>query len=365
MSAPEPPPQRPIDAQYHDPLDLVWLRCARECGLEVVRTSDAYASFDPARRRLLITTSEHFDPDDSLAQLVLHELCHALVAGPDGMTRPDFGLENVDDRDLVSEHATQRLQAHLADRWGLRALLAVTTQWRPYWNRLPKDPLAPGDDPAIAIARAARERADAEPWAGALKRALMATQVMADLVRADAPEGSLWRRVSPRVHERHALGSRLGPPGTTCDTCAWLHASHDGHEGRHGPETRCLFHQQGMAVPPLVRRDASACVHWEPRLDADACGRCGACCREAFHLVPLDADEPLVGSRPDLVTHDPQGHSPFYIARPFGACRALERAEPPYRCSVYAERPRSCRDFAVGSANCLEARRRVGLAARP
>jgi len=358
------PPERPIDAHYQDPLDLVWLRCARECGFEVERTTDAYASFDPARRRLRITTNRDFDPDDSLAQLLLHELCHALVAGPEGLTRADFGLENVDDRDLVFEHATHRLQAHLADRYGLRALFAVTTQWRPYWNRLPKDPLAPGDDPAIALARAARARADDEPWAGALKRALQATQTIADLVRADAPDGSLWRRVSPRVHERHALGSRLGPPGATCATCAWLHLDEDAR-APGGAAPRCLFHQQGTAVPPLVSREASACVHWEARFDADACARCGACCRQAFHLVPLDGDEPLVRTRPDLVTHDPQGHSPFFIARPFGYCAALERPTAPYRCGVYEARPSSCRDFAVGSANCLEARRRVGLAGRP
>ena len=32
-----------------------------------------------------------------------------------------------------------------------------------------------------------------------------------------------------------------------------------------------------------------------------------------------------------------------------------------YSCVVYGDRPRTCRDFTLGSGNCLDARRRVGL----
>jgi Fe-S-cluster containining protein len=52
------------------------------------------------------------------------------------------------------------------------------------------------------------------------------------------------------------------------------------------------------------------------------------------------------------------------LPRPGGLCVALEgeRATAgPYRCRIYADRPRSCADFAVTSDACLEARRRVGL----
>ncbi len=130
----------------------------------------------------------------------------------------------------------------------------------------------------------------------------------------------------------------------------------------------------GTGAPPRVRPEMVACQHFEPRLDDHACGQCGACCHKAFHLVPVGADEPLVALRPDLVTRDAGpgfGASPFYIARPDGFCSALERrAETelptaPFRCSVYADRPQSCRDFALGGRNCLEARRRVGLSVRP
>ncbi len=32
-----------------------------------------------------------------------------------------------------------------------------------------------------------------------------------------------------------------------------------------------------------------------------------------------------------------------------------------YHCTIYDDRPRTCRDFALGSDHCLTARRRVGL----
>jgi hypothetical protein len=42
-----------------------------------------------------------------------------------------------------------------------------------------------------------------------------------------------------------------------------------------------------------------------------------------------------------------------------GADRGPRRA--PFRCVIYDDRPRTCRDFTAGSAHCLTARRRVGL----
>jgi hypothetical protein len=44
------------------------------------------------------------------------------------------------------------------------------------------------------------------------------------------------------------------------------------------------------------------------------------------------------------------------------ACAALAGGSgSPYACTVYEARPRACRDLSRGSANCLLARRRVGL----
>jgi hypothetical protein len=349
---------RTVDGVYEDPLDLVWKECAAACGYRIARSAEVYASFD-GENVIRLSTPDDFDADDSLAQMILHELCHALVAGPDAMRREDWGLDNTSDRDLVQEHATHRLQAHLADRWGMRGLFAVTTVWRDHWDRLGRDPLAEtSDDPAIGLARAARVRADAEPFASAFRAAFAKTAVMADLARGTAGEASLWRRVSERVQRRHRLGFRLGPVNERCGTCAW------------GTSGACEMASVGLTDAfRKVRPDEGACLHWEPVLDDAACGHCGACCHVAFHLVPVGADEPVVTRHPGLVTLDAApslfGASPFHIARPGGFCVALIERGRPYRCSIYEDRPQSCRDFEVGSANCLEARRRVGLSPRP
>ena len=121
---------RSITHQYQDPLDLVWLKAAAELGMSVRRSGEVYASWD-GERVLTLASNADFDADDSLAQLIFHEICHALVAGPSERQRPDWGLDNTSERDLVYEHACHRLQATLAGRYGLRDFFAVTTEWRP------------------------------------------------------------------------------------------------------------------------------------------------------------------------------------------------------------------------------------------
>jgi len=60
------------------------------------------------------------------------------------------------------------------------------------------------------------------------------------------------------------------------------------------------------------------------------------------------------------------------IRRAGDRCAALIGGEPAprpdgttgttsYACVVYADRPKTCRDFTLGSEHCLTARRRVGL----
>ncbi len=49
------------------------------------------------------------------------------------------------------------------------------------------------------------------------------------------------------------------------------------------------------------------------------------------------------------------------LAREGTRCAALAVAGHHYSCEIYADRPRTCRDFTRESANCLDARRRVGL----
>lgn len=360
---------RTIHHRYDDPLDLIWLHCLRELGFELARSDQVYASFD-GERTLTLSTREHFDADDSLAQLIFHELCHALVSGKRGVQRADWGMENIDVRDLEQEHACHRLQATLADEHGLRGLFAVTTEHRAYWDTLPIDPLGPGDDSAIPVAREAFERARRQPWHQALQTALRRTAVLAAGMRELAlPSDSLWGRTQPL----HASGFPLASePGNTCGGCAWSGvrggtAATQGGEAVRSCRQSVLRHGQAnlRRRPALVRPDAEACVRFEPRLDQTSCQSCGACCREGFDRVEIGQREhkALRAERlRALLVVD--GFGP-HLPRPDGRCVALEpdepRAAPSYRCTIYTDRPRACADFAVASDACLTARRRVGL----
>lgn len=196
------PRARLIDARYDDPLDLLWLSAAGRCGIaRVERSDEVFAAWDGAET-LTLATSACFDADDSLAQLLFHELCHALLEGPEGMLREDWGLSNTDQRDLWREQACLRLQAALAGTRGLRGVLAPTTDHRAYYDALPADPLATGDDPAIAAAQQGFERAGDEPWAEALALALDGTRQIALLVGKDAPVDSLFRRLTAPTTRR-------------------------------------------------------------------------------------------------------------------------------------------------------------------
>jgi len=213
---------RAITRRYDDPLALIWLSCAAELGIVIQRSHEVYACFD-GDRTLTLCTEDGFDPDDNLAQLIFHELCHGLVAGPRKRHEVDWGMENIDDRDLLAEHACHRLQARLSDDYGLRGLFGVTTDHRPYWDALPIDPLGPSQDPAVPLAREAYSDAQDGPWAAALRRALVRTQQLALVARdaaefaPDGPLPSLWADVRPL----HESGFPAGAHGESCGDCAW------------------------------------------------------------------------------------------------------------------------------------------------
>ena len=75
--------QRTISTVYQDPLELVWVSTARCFGIEVVRDPNVFASWD-GEAVLTLSSEDCFDADDCLAQMIFHEICHALVAGPAG-----------------------------------------------------------------------------------------------------------------------------------------------------------------------------------------------------------------------------------------------------------------------------------------
>lgn len=338
--------QRRIEHTYGDPVELIWVGLLNELGYRLERSAEVFAAFD-GERTLTLCHEEHFDPDDSLAQMVFHELCHALVSGDAGLGKNDWGMQNDDSRDLLLEHACHRLQATLAGDYGLRDFFAVTTDHRAYWDALGCEPLRsldPADEPSIELARLGYHRATRGPWSDALKRALSATQTIASCVRPYAPPGSLWQR----TRELHPLGvPRHTDPALECGGCAWL---------LEGLCTRSVARGDTPALAPSA--DERACERFEAHFDEHACAACGACCREGFHRVEIQAEEAFAKRHLDLVRFD---EDVAFLPRPDGLCVALDVTPTGYRCRHYAERPRACADFEFRGPACLEARRRVGL----
>ncbi len=134
---------------YRDPLDEVWLGLAGRLGLRVDRAPDAYAKVE--RGVVTIGTPETLDPDDCLGQMILHELCHALVEGEGAWHAPDWGLDNTSERDRPREEACLRVQAALLRPHGLRRVLAPTTDHRSFYDALPEDPFVPRGEPSLSI----------------------------------------------------------------------------------------------------------------------------------------------------------------------------------------------------------------------
>lgn len=328
-----------------DPLERVWLACVARLGWRVVFSPDCYASWD-GRGTLTVGTRETWDADDSLAQLLLHEICHALVQGPAQRRKPDWGLDNATETSsALEEHACHRLQAAWLDRYGLRAMLAVTTGWRPYWDELPDDPLAPCGDPAVALARAAWSEALRGPWARPVGEALEATARMAEIVAGFVSPDSLWARAAPR----HRLGGRLGH--APCGTCFWA-------EGGPDAGSYCRANAAaGAALGPSVDPEEVGCQRWEPAATSETCLACGACCRQGFDVVGVEEDDSVEARA--LAVSAPGGGAE--LRRPEGYCVALARREAPYACRIYAARPVACREFPVGGEACWLARTRVGL----
>lgn len=347
--------------RYEDPLDRVWLSCAERIGFRIERSREVYASSD-GRGRIFIATSDQFDPDDSLAQMILHELCHALVEGEDGERRPDWGLTGSGGGNPWREHACLRLQAYLAGSVGLREFFAPTTEFRArFWDALPADPFAAPPEaggrrePSCVAARRGAWRASQPRWAVPLGEALAASATIARAaagVSGAEPEGrvpSLWTSVTEPPARHPAGHAPLAGyhAGRSCAECAWVFTARGRRRCRHAPDVR-------------LPDGAPACARYEPAAELD-CRTCGACCREAYHSVEISAREPLNTLHPDLVVVRDTHRK---LRREGDRCAALgggRTPTEPYACAIYPDRPRTCREFARGGPHCLEARRRVGL----
>ena len=191
MDSPQTGLRTHVPHSYQDPVDLVWLHCAARAGIIVRRNRTVFAAWDGGGT-LTLGESDTLDPDDSIAQMILHELCHHLVEGPDSWFRPDWGLQIDDPTQRYREHACLRLQAALADTVGLRHFFGATTSFRVYYDALGSDPLESGDDPAIEPAQWGWERAQQAPWLAPLKEALESTCLIARVVEPIAPTDSIW-----------------------------------------------------------------------------------------------------------------------------------------------------------------------------
>lgn len=172
---------RVITRRYSDPLDLIWTSTAARIGFRISRSDTVYASKD-AGAELTIGTPETLDEDDCLAQMIFHEMCHALIQGPGAHREPDWGLCNRTDRDVVREHACLRLQATLSTRVGLRRVLAPTTEYRAFYDSLLADPLEGAPDEERSLVVTGLDRAQSSPFAPHLDRALSATVAITQVI---------------------------------------------------------------------------------------------------------------------------------------------------------------------------------------
>jgi hypothetical protein len=133
---------RPVRSRYRDPVEVVWIATAVRLGLVVRRSPGVFATTDG--QGTLIIGNDDLDPDDCLAQMMFHELCHWMVNGPDTVHELDWGFPLGDPPD-PREHACVRLEAVLAEPFGLRAFFAPTGKFREYFDQV-GDPLVPLDD---------------------------------------------------------------------------------------------------------------------------------------------------------------------------------------------------------------------------
>ena len=185
---------------YLDPLDAIWLTVADRIGFRVERSPEVFASTD-GKGVMTIGAPSTLDPDDCLAQMILHELCHSLTEGAESLGVPDFGLDNESERHVVREHACLRLQAWLTGKYGLRGALAPTTGFRTYYDELREDPFADEGDPATGAAKLGAARSEKAPWAPHLREGLEATakilEVVSQFEAADpnAPTPPIWSKL--------------------------------------------------------------------------------------------------------------------------------------------------------------------------
>jgi len=143
---------------------------------------------------------------------------------------------------------------------------------------------------------------------------------------------------------KNPLHDDLGPAGARCRDCVWAYRG-----GRGRAVDRCHRHEGAR-----IDLEWPACAGYHREID---CLSCGACCREAYHAVEVRPRDPFRKKHPDKVHKE---FGVWNVNREGDRCAFLV-GDNPYHCVVYEDRPRTCREFTLGSAHCADARQRVGL----
>ncbi len=177
--------ERPILSRYSDPCEVIWLATARRLGLHIRRSPLVFSATDGSGR-LQLSTREHLDADDCLAQMLLHEICHWCTNGIETFQQRDWGFA-LDGPLDYREHSALRLQAWLADQVELRNMFGPTGEYRQYYNRIPADALERIDDSewehnVCDLAREAVARIQQPPWSPHVLDAMRATSELRVLV---------------------------------------------------------------------------------------------------------------------------------------------------------------------------------------
>jgi len=176
---------RPVLCRYLDPIEVIWLSTAKRLGIHIRRSPLVFSSTD-GTGRLQLSTREHLDADDCLAQMLLHEICHWCTNGLDTFEERDWGFD-LDGPTDPREHAALRLQAWLGDQVGLRRFFGPTGIYRQYYDRIPSDATVALDASewethVCTVALAAIERIQRDPWHPHVLTAMQATKRVRDLV---------------------------------------------------------------------------------------------------------------------------------------------------------------------------------------
>ena len=112
--------------------DPLWVELLAAVGFRLARRSTSYVWYDGAGE-VAVAPDDELDVDDTLAQILLHELVHFLVQGESSRAEADWGLDNLTDRDAYLEEAALVLQLRILREAGLERVLVPTTDFRGYY----------------------------------------------------------------------------------------------------------------------------------------------------------------------------------------------------------------------------------------